>query len=111
MGTSHHWPDPRSSSYDGRMPERDVATLTHRLAQLTRRAMANRMAHEKWAIAAGFRPGCIGVLDAVAQHEPVSQREVSSVLLLDPSDLVTFVDILERAGLLERRRDPTDRRR
>jgi DNA-binding MarR family transcriptional regulator len=93
------------------MPERDVATLTHRLAQLTRRAMANRMAHEKWAIDAGFRPGCIGVLDAVAQHEPVSQREVSSVLLLDPSDLVTFVDILERAGLLERRRDPTDRRR
>jgi len=93
------------------MPERDVATLTHRLAQLTRRAMAERMAQEKWAIEAGFRPGCIGVLDTVAQLEPVSQREVSSVLLLDPSDLVTLVDILERAGLLERRRDPADRRR
>jgi DNA-binding MarR family transcriptional regulator len=93
------------------MPERDVLTLTHRLAQLTRRAMAERMAHEKWAIEAGFRPGCVGVLHTVAQLEPVSQREVSSVLLLDPSDLVSLVDILERAGLLERRRDPADRRR
>ncbi|MFL6129574.1 MAG: MarR family winged helix-turn-helix transcriptional regulator [Mycobacteriales bacterium] len=93
------------------MPERDVATLTHRLAQLTRRAMAERIAREKWAIEAGFRPGCVGVLHTVAQLEPVSQREVSSVLLLDPSDLVSLVDILERAGLLERRRDPTDRRR
>jgi DNA-binding MarR family transcriptional regulator len=93
------------------MPELDVATLTNRLAQLTRRAMAERMARETWAIEAGFRPGCIGVLDAVAQLEPVSQREVSSVLLLDPSDLVSLVDILERAGLVERRRDPADRRR
>jgi DNA-binding MarR family transcriptional regulator len=93
------------------MPELDVATLTNRLAQLTRRAMAERMARETWAIEAGFRPGCIGVLDAVAQLEPVSQREVSSVLLLDPSDLVSLVDILERAGLVERRRDPVDRRR
>lgn len=88
-----------------------MATLTNRLAQLTRRAMAERMAQETWAIEAGFRPGCIGVLDAVAQLEPVSQREVSATLLLDPSDLVSLVDILERAGLLERRRDPADRRR
>jgi DNA-binding MarR family transcriptional regulator len=93
------------------MPERDVATLTHRLAQLTRRAMAERMAHEQWAIEAGFRPGCIGVLQTVAALEPVSQREVSDRLLLDPSDVVTLVDILERARLVERRRDPADRRR
>src|SRR6185369_14408337 len=60
---------------------------------------------------AGFRPGCIGVLRVVAAREPVSQREVSEALLLDPSDLVTLVDILEAAGLVERRRDPADRRR
>lgn len=74
-------------------------------------AAAERMARETWAVEAGFRPGCIGVLDTVAQLEPVSQREVSSVLLLDPSDPVSLVDILERAGLVERRRDPADRRR
>jgi DNA-binding MarR family transcriptional regulator len=93
------------------MPEPDVATLTHRLAALTRRAIGERMAEESWAQDAGFRPGCIGVLRVVAAREPVSQREVSEALLLDPSDLVTLIDILERAGLVERRRDPADRRR
>lgn len=93
------------------MPEPDVATLTHRLAAITRRAVGERMAHESWAHEAGFRPGCIGVLRVVAAREPVSQREVSEALLLDPSDLVTLVDILEAAGLVERRRDPADRRR
>ena len=93
------------------MPEQDVATLTHRLAAITRRAIGDRMANESWAHDAGFRPGCIGVLRVVAAREPVSQREVSEALLLDPSDLVTLVDILESAGLVERRRDPADRRR
>ena len=93
------------------MPEPDVTTLTHRLAAITRRAMGERMATESWAHEAGFRPGCIGVLRVVAAREPVSQREVSEALLLDPSDLVTLVDILEAAGLVERRRDPADRRR
>ena len=93
------------------MPEPDVATLTHRLAAITRRAVGERMANESWAHEAGFRPGCIGVLRVVAAREPVSQREVSEALLLDPSDLVTLVDILEAAGLVERRRDPADRRR
>jgi MarR family transcriptional regulator, lower aerobic nicotinate degradation pathway regulator len=93
------------------MPEQDLAALTHRLAALTRRAIGERMASESWAHQAGFRPGCIGVLRVVAAREPVSQREVSEALLLDPSDLVTLVDILEGAGLVERRRDPADRRR
>jgi DNA-binding MarR family transcriptional regulator len=93
------------------MPEPDVATLTHRLAALTRRKVGERMARETWAHEAGFRPGCMGVLQVVAAREPVSQREVSEALLLDPSDVVTLVDILERAGLVERRRDPADRRR
>ena len=51
------------------------------------------------------------MLHVVAAREPVSQREVSDALLLDPSDVVTLVDILERAGLVERKRDPADRRR
>lgn len=93
------------------MPEPDVVTLTYRLAQLNRRATAERMAHETWAHEAGFRPGCIGVLRVVTAREPVSQREVSDELMLDPSDVVTLVDILERAGMVERRRDPADRRR
>lgn len=89
----------------------DLPTLTHRLANVTRRAMGVRMQQERWAMDAGFRPGCVGVLQTVSRLEPVSQRAVSDRLLLDPSDLVSLVDILERAGLVERRRDPADRRR
>ena len=93
------------------MPEPDVSRMTLGLAQLTRRAMAELMAAEEWATDAGFRFGCIGVLQVVAALEPVSQREVCDRLLLDPSDIVSLIDILERAGMVERRRDPTDRRR
>jgi DNA-binding MarR family transcriptional regulator len=93
------------------MPEPDVTRLTSGLAQLTRKAMGERMALEDWATDAGFRPGCIGVLQVVAALAPVSQREISDRLMLDPSDLVGLVDILERAGFVERRRDPLDRRR
>jgi len=92
--------------------EPDLLTLTRQLGQVTRRAMAMRMARERWAIEAGFRPGCLGVLHIVASASgPVSQREVSERLLFDPSDVVSLIDILERAGMVERRRDPADRRR
>jgi DNA-binding MarR family transcriptional regulator len=93
------------------MREFDLTRLTQGLAILTRKAMAERMALEEWAIDAGFRPGCVGVLQVVAALAPISQREVSDRLLLDPSDLVSLVDILERAGYVERQRDPLDRRR
>lgn len=93
------------------MTEPDLPTLTHRLARLTRRAMGERMAGETWALEVGFRPGCIGVLREVAGAGPISQREISDRLSLDPSDLVTLVDILERAGMITRERDPADRRR
>jgi DNA-binding MarR family transcriptional regulator len=89
----------------------DLSSLAHRLANITRRKMGERMAREQWAIDAGFRPGCVGVLRTVAALEPVSQREVSERMVLDPSDLVSLVDILEEAGLVERRRNPADRRR
>ena len=103
--------EPLVNPYPRSMADADLATLTHRLANLTRRAMSERMARETWALEAGFRPGCVGVLFILEAIGPASQREVSERLLLDPSDLVSLVDILERAGFLERRRDPADRRR
>lgn len=81
------------------------------LARELRRHMHELMADEQWAIDAGFRPPCLGVLAVVAAAQPVSQRTISDRLGLDASDVTGVLDILERAGLVERRRDPDDRRR
>ncbi|MFA1543715.1 MarR family winged helix-turn-helix transcriptional regulator [Actinomadura monticuli] len=51
------------------------------------------------------------VLWCVARSGPLSQREVAERLSMDPGDLVGIVDTLEKAGHVERRRDPGDRRR
>src|SRR5512135_419833 len=66
MGRSHHWSIPLSTPYDGLVTAPDLATLTYRLAHITRRAMGERMARERWAAEAGFRPGCVGGLRTVA---------------------------------------------
>src|SRR3954452_3688256 len=48
------------------------------------------------------------VADAAA--DGISQRDLSEVLGLDPSQVVALVDELAAAGLVERRPSPTDRR-
>ena len=81
------------------------------LAREMRRHISELMAEDAWAATARFRPPCMGVLAVVAGLQPVSQREISDKLGLDASDLVGVLDLLEEAGLVERRRDPGDRRR
>ena len=51
------------------------------------------------------------VLACLDEFGSASQREVSERLQLDPSDVVAFVDWLEGAGFVRRRRDEKDRRR
>src|SRR5262245_59374053 len=89
----------------------DIFSGVFVLARELRRHLSDLMASEEWAHAAGFRPPCLGVLAVVAHHQPVSQRQISDALGLDASDLVGVMDILEKAGMVERRRDPNDRRR
>ena len=81
------------------------------LAREMRREIHELMAEEHWAIDAGFRPPCLGVLAVVGHLQPVSQREISDHLGLDASDVVGVLDILEAAHMVQRRRDPADRRR
>ncbi|MDQ4068614.1 MAG: MarR family winged helix-turn-helix transcriptional regulator, partial [Actinomycetota bacterium] len=81
------------------------------LAREMRRQIHELMAGEEWVAEAGCRPPCMGVIDVVARFQPVSQREISDHLGLDASDVVGVLDILERASMVERRRDPNDRRR
>src|SRR5439155_20249176 len=81
------------------------------LAREMHREIHELMAEEPWAVDAGFRPPCMGVLAVVEKRQPVSQREISDYLGLDASDVVGVLDNLEAAHLVQRRRDPADRRR
>jgi DNA-binding MarR family transcriptional regulator len=59
----------------------------------------------------GLRPASFAVLNFAALAEGSSQQQLGERLALDPSGLVALIDELEEQGLLERRRDPDDRRR
>jgi DNA-binding MarR family transcriptional regulator len=91
--------------------QRPLAVLLARTASLHRHVLGRRMQDEQWAVEAGFRPPCIGALTTIAGDQPLSQRQLSEHLGVDPSDIVGVVDILERAGYVSRQRDPADRRR
>ena len=75
------------------------------------RELGERLLEARWPTEAGFRPGCVGVMLCADRLGPASQKDISSEVGLDPSDLVGIIDILETAGLVARERDEADRRR
>ena len=58
----------------------------------------------------GLTPAHAGLLRAVAADPGRSQQAVATELGVLPSRLVALVDELEQDGLVERRRNPGDRR-
>jgi DNA-binding MarR family transcriptional regulator len=49
-------------------------------------------------------------LSAVARHEGCNQGTLAEIIEVEPITIARMIDRLEEAGLVERRRDPTDRR-
>jgi DNA-binding MarR family transcriptional regulator len=60
---------------------------------------------------AGLSPGHGSLLARLARDGATSQQALLEALAVDPSGLVAILNDLERDGLVERRRDPADRRR
>jgi DNA-binding MarR family transcriptional regulator len=58
----------------------------------------------------GLRPTQFALLNFVERGAGSSQQQLGERLGLDPSGLVAVIDDLEEKGLVERRRDPSDRR-
>jgi DNA-binding MarR family transcriptional regulator len=113
IGNLDGWGQARYAAVVAKALQDDVVDVFAmvRLGNRLRDSFAARMKHEKWAHDAGFRPPCAGTLVVISRDQPVSQRDVSRVLGIDPADLVGVIDILEQAGLVTRERDQNDRRR
>jgi DNA-binding MarR family transcriptional regulator len=60
--------------------------------------------------AVGIQPRHFGVLTVLAEEGPRAQQDLADVLLVNRTMMVGVVDELEAAGLVERRRNPADRR-
>ncbi|WP_086822432.1 MarR family winged helix-turn-helix transcriptional regulator [Allokutzneria sp. NRRL B-24872] len=57
-----------------------------------------------------IEPRHVGLLRMISAAEGASQQELGERMGVVPSRMVSFIDDLEGRGLVERRRNPTDRR-
>ncbi len=58
----------------------------------------------------GLEPRHVGMLTRLAANEGKAQQAIGDLIGLNPTQTVFLVDELEQRGLVERRRNPADRR-
>jgi DNA-binding MarR family transcriptional regulator len=58
----------------------------------------------------GLEPRHVGMLTRLAANEGRAQQAIGELIGLNPTQMVFLVDELEDRGLVERRRNPADRR-
>jgi DNA-binding MarR family transcriptional regulator len=92
--------------FDAQQTTRELQALTGMIAKAAARAMQERLAKS----GVDLSPMQLGALRMLAM-EPHTISELSKMFVLDPSTLVPVVDGLEARGLVERNKDPNDRRR
>lgn len=91
---------------DGSGPSGDdnVAYLLVQLGFHVARRLSERLAP------LGLEPRQFGMLTRLAANEGTSQQAIGELIGLNPTRMVFLVDELEKQGLVERRRNPDDRR-
>ncbi|OLR93216.1 MarR family winged helix-turn-helix transcriptional regulator [Actinokineospora bangkokensis] len=75
------------------------------LARIARRALVDALAEHD------LRLPHFAVLSGLADFGPLAQHDLADRLDLNRSHLVGYLDLVEARGLVERERDPADRRR
>src|SRR6516225_6994560 len=91
---------------DGSGPasEDDIAYLLVQMGFHVARRLSERLAP------LGLEPRQFGMLTRLAANEGTSQQAIGELIGLNPTRVVFLVDELEKQGLVERRRNPADRR-
>ena len=101
-------PQPAPSFPAAQLPEELVASATFLLKRLGFAAKELTMAaYEK----TGLHPYHYAILLVLGEGSPETQGSIADTLGYDRGQLVGLLDELEERGLVERRRDPNDRRR
>ncbi|MET8700360.1 MarR family winged helix-turn-helix transcriptional regulator [Kitasatospora sp. NPDC058032] len=96
-------PDPAPIAHTGPQGAQ-VAFLLSQLGEHAAQAFARRVAE------LDLTPAQAGLLRSVALSPGQHQQELARRLGMSPSRFVAFVDAIEARGLVERRRNPKDRR-
>lgn len=102
--------EPRNST-PARVGEPPPNALASRLGFLLKHAQLRYQSVQAPALAPLNLDGrLLAVLTLVGAEGPALQARLAERLQVDRTTMVALVDRLEQAGLLERHRDPTDRR-
>lgn len=92
--------------YDLHQVTREMRLLTLVITKTIGRTFQERLAKSGHAIT----PIQMGLMQSILMG-PQTISDISKLIVTDPSTLVPVVDALEARGLVERRKDPADRRR
>jgi DNA-binding MarR family transcriptional regulator len=86
-------------------------SITDQLGYLLGRAhLEHRAIAERELVSLGLSGKGFGALILLVQEGPLSQQRLGERQGIDRTTMVAVVDELEKAGFVERRRDPRDRR-
>ncbi len=83
---------------------RNTGFLISRMGMMAQRAFGERIAE------VGLTPRGWGALNVLDTEGAVTQQRLGVCIGMDPSSMVSTIDELEAEGLVERRRNPQDRR-
>ena len=83
---------------------RNTGYLLSRMGAYAQRRFAEAIS------ATGLHPRMWGALNVLDSEEAMTQQALGQTIGIDPSSMVSTIDELEAAGLVERRAHPSDRR-